>query len=177
MVQNDDINVNEDTELEEGEIIDALEEEVDPKRSLPTPEMPSQSDIDKHREDHCPYQSWCDACVEGFGREAAHRSVDTAARTVPMIAFDYLFVNDKGVFTRGEFSENGESGGVKVLVIRDCKWKNTFAHLVPSKGVDDRRYAVDMLCEDIKWLGFTRVILKSDNEPAIVKLAVETLKD
>ena len=29
--------------------------------------------------------------------------------------------------------------------------------------------------EDLKWLGFTRVILKSDNEPAIIKLLSDTL--
>ena len=136
---------------------------MDPKRVLPTPDMPSQLDIDKHREDHCPYQSGSEACVESFGRDAAHITVDIGARTVPMIAFDYLFVNDKGVSTRSEVNEKGESGGVTVFVFRDCK------------GVGDRRYAVDMVCEDRIWLGFTRVFLTSDNEPDTVNLAVDTL--
>ena len=170
------IFVGED-DIDEGEILEAPMEEVDPSRSLPTPILPSQSDIDKHREDHCPYQSWCDACVEGRGREHGHTSVDMVSRGVPTVAFDYLFVNNKGIFTRSEFVDDGDTGGVNILVVRDCKYKNNFAHVVPFKGVDEGKYVVDMLVDDIKWLGFTRVILKSDNEPAIVKLCEEALKD
>ena len=31
--------------------------------------------------------------------------------------------------------------------------------------------------EDIKWLGYSKVVLKSDNEPAIVKLLTEALRE
>ena len=113
----------------------------------------------------------------GRGREHGHTSVDMVSRAVPTVAFDYLFVNNKGIFTRSEFVDDGDTGGVKILVVRDCKYKNNFAHVVPFKGVDEGKCAVDVLVDDIKWLGFTRVILKSDNEPAIVKLCEESLKD
>ena len=73
------------------------------RNAEPTAEMPSRNDIDQHREDHCPYQSWCDACVAGSGRESAHRQANFSARAVPTVAFDYLFVNDRGVFTRIDF--------------------------------------------------------------------------
>ena len=48
---------------------------------------------------------------------------------------------------------------------------------MPQKGVDADRYAVERLVRDIQWLGHTRVILKSDNEKAILKLLTEVLKD
>lgn len=65
-----DINVGEidGDEGPAGEIIEAPVEEVDPHRHLPTPELPSASEVARHREDHLPYQSWCDQCVEGRGR-------------------------------------------------------------------------------------------------------------
>ena len=51
-----------------GEMLEAPTEEVGPRRHMPTPEMPSASAIAQHRENHLPYASWCDQCVEGRGR-------------------------------------------------------------------------------------------------------------
>ena len=45
----------------------------------------------------------------------------------------------------------------------------------PRKGVDPKRFAVDVLVEDILWLGYNEVVLKTDNEKAIVKLFEQTL--
>ena len=84
-----EINVGDqdDTAEIDGEVIEAaVEEAAEPKRSLPTPDMPSQSDIDRHREDHIPYQSWCDHCVEGRGREASHRAVDKSKRRISTVS-------------------------------------------------------------------------------------------
>ena len=97
-----EVNVGEvgDDEFEEGEIIEATEEHADPKVSIPTPELPTLSEMEKHREDHIPYASWCDHCVEGRGRERAHMSINQGSRVVTTLSFDYLFVNEKGLFTR-----------------------------------------------------------------------------
>ena len=95
------------------------------------------------------------------------------------MAFDYLFINDKGAFTKEELKAAGddEASGIKVLVVKDYKSKCTFGHVVPSKGIDVKRFSVDMIIEDITWLGYTKLILKADNEPAMVKLAEEALRD
>ena len=66
---------------------------------------------------------------------------------------------------------------MKILVIRDSRSKAVFAHVVPQKGLDEKGYAVSALVEDIKWLGYSSVTLKSDNEPAIVKLLSEALRE
>ena len=66
--------------------------------------------------------------------------------------------------------------GVKVLVVKDSKSKRLFAHVVPVKGIVEKRFAVDELAADIVWFGYTRVILKSDSEPAIVKLGEQALR-
>ena len=139
----DDILVGEETEestpenISAGDILDAPEEQSDVKRTLPTPELPSLSDILKHRECHVPYQSWCDHCVEGRGRELGHNKIGMASRSVPTIAFDYMIINDKGVFTaeeRAAMSDGDHANGVKALVVKDTKSRMVFAHVVPVKG-------------------------------------------
>ena len=52
-----------------------------------------------------------------------------------------------------------------------------FAHVVPKKGVDEDGFAVKCIVDDVKWFGYTKVVLKTDNEPAILKLLQETLRD
>ena len=101
-----------------------------------------------------------------------------------MFGFDYLHTSEAarsshGPATEGEPDDQeatDESQQVKVLVAKCFETKCVFAHVVPQKGVDPERYAVDRLVKDIQWLGHTKVILRSDNEPAIQKLLSETLK-
>jgi hypothetical protein len=62
------------------------------------------------------------------------------------------------------------------LVVYDSLSKALFAHAVPQKGVDKQGYIVDKVSTDILWLGYARVIVRSDNEPAIVKVVEEVLK-
>ena len=116
----DEVNVNDDDD--NGEILEAPEEIVETQRHLPTPDMPSASDVEKHRETHCPYQSWCDECVEGRGREMGHRGVNHSERSIATVAFDYLFVNGRGFLTRDELeAAGGETCGVNILVVKDYK--------------------------------------------------------
>ena len=158
------------------ELIDA-EEETEPRDSLPTPELPSKSEIDDHNIDHCPYRSWCRFCVEGRAREMAHRLQDPGSRKIATISFDYLFVTRRNVFTREEWdAEKSGETFLKVLVVCDSKSKATFAHGVPAKGLDDRGFIVRCIADDVGWLGYSKVVLKCDNEPAIVAVLREALK-
>ena len=174
MTQDAEINVDEIDETQ-GEVIEAAEE-AEPLRVLPTPIMPSPSDVEKHRESHIPYASWCDHCVEGRGREMGHHGKCDVHRTVPTVSFDYLFVSDKGTIARGDFEVEGEAQkGIKILVVKDDKSKCVFAHVVPVKGIDSKNYGVDMVVSDVVWMGYTRIIIKSDNEPAMLRLVRENL--
>lgn len=64
---------------------------------------------------------------------------------------------------------------IEVLVAKDSKTQVVFAHVVPRKGVDEEDFAVECLTQDIKTLGYSHIALKSDQEPAIVKLLEEPL--
>ena len=106
---------------------------------------------------------------------------DHSERGLAIIGFDYMFLTGKNLYDRQEWSECLEKGVdpklvLKILVVRDMRSKSIFAHAVPCKGSDENGYSVRCLVDDIKWLGYSKVILKSDNEPAIVKLLADTLK-
>ena len=82
-------------ELYPGEVVDGTydAEDVQPHKSLTTPELPSREVIEAHRIDHWPYRTWCDECNEGLGRERGHKSVE---HKIAMISFDYAFMTKKG---------------------------------------------------------------------------------
>ena len=72
------------------------------------------------------------------------------------MSVDYCFISDHGeVETDEQFAAAGE-GAAKVLVVRDSRSKALFALVVPSKGVEERGFAVDSLVEDVRWLGYSR---------------------
>ena len=161
-------------ELEEigAEALDA--EDSEPRKPIATPDLPPRSVIEEHRIDHWPPRSWCDECNEGHGRERRHGRVPDSHR-VAIVSMDYAFLTRKGAIV-----EQGEEGfdddeALKMLIVKDSLSRSVFAHAVPRKGIDDKRYAVDMVVQDVLWLGYSKVLLKSDNEPAIVKLLREAL--
>ena len=44
--------------------------------------------------------------------------------------------------------------------------------MVLQKGIDAEDYAVVRLVDDIKWLGYTKVLFKADNERSILRLLI-----
>ena len=86
-----------------------------------------------------------------------------------------LPLSQRALFLRKEWASLEGEEYLKVLVIHDNLSKALFAHAVPQKGLDNDRYVIDQFVNDILWLGYARVVIKSDNEPAIVKVVEETL--
>ena len=158
-------------QLAEGQDLEI--EDVEPIRVLPTPATPSPSEVEKHRVDHWPPRSWCDECAEGFGREKGHFTHPADEPRSATISFDYLFVKPTGEYTEDE--NDAADGGIIILGVTDTKSKSVFAHFIPQKGVDRKRFVVDSVVEDVMYLGYRQVLLESDNKPAIVKLLKESL--
>ena len=155
------------------------EEQVETPLCLPSVYQPTRSEYLDHCITHYPFRVWCKHCLEGRGREFAHEHHrgDKDARSIPVISFDYCFISDVGDVTTGVEFEAAGDGVAKVLVVRDGKSKCVFAHVVPAKGVDEAGFAVATLVDDVKWLGYNKIALKSDNERAIVKLLSEALRE
>ena len=95
-----------------------------------------------------------------------------------LLTFDYLFITPENkVATRDELDLTEiEACDMKILVAIDTTSGSIFAHVVQKKGVEDDRYSVDKLADDIAWLGYSEITVKSDNGPAIVQLLKEVLK-
>ena len=59
----------------------------------------------------------------------------------------------------------------KCLVVRCHSSKSVFGHVIPCKGMGEVGIVVDVMLQDLEWMGHNRIIVKSDNEPAIQVLA------
>ena len=115
------------------EITESQEAEVEPLRTMQTPETPTQDEIDQHQIDHVPFRPWCRYCLEGFGREDGHFHSEVK-RDVPVVSLDYCFLSRRGVFLRTEWQPQENESFIKILVVRDSKSRALFAHAMPQKG-------------------------------------------
>ena len=75
-------------------------------------------------------------------------------------------INRLRIYGLGQHEDDGSQN--PILVMEDDTTKVITAHMVPRKGPDD--YSVNRLAQDIRGLGYTHVIPKSDQEPAILAL-------
>ena len=81
--------------------------------------------------------------------------------------------DQSGLETLDAMVETGAAA--KCLIVKDQNSKCVFGHMVPKKGLDAKGYAVNCVKNDVLWLGYSKVILKSDNEPSILALLQSTL--
>jgi hypothetical protein len=134
-------------------------------RVLPDPGEPTASQIEDHRaHGHVPYRSWCAECVMGRSTGEQHRR-RTGERKICVFSFDYLYLDKSGKpVVKQEALANLEDVDVTILVVKASRGKAVFSHVVPQKGIDMDHYAVDELMKDLKWLGYQKVSLRSDNE-------------
>ncbi len=172
----------EDDVAEDSEVrINESSDEVEPLKHAADPGDPTVKQVGQHRITHIPYRSWCKWCVLGRGRGFQHRK--SVGSSIPIIGIDYFFLSAEKFGTiadlgfsdtdsgRASLEEARRQGFVsKCLLIRDHHTKCVFAHVVPQKGVDEDKFAVDLAVKDVLWLGHTKVILKGDNEKPLLKL-------
>ena len=88
---------------------------------------------------------------------------------------DYACLTRKGqVVSEGDPGWDNDEA-LTLLIVKDSKSRAVFVHAVPKKVVDGKRCSVNVVVDDVLWLGHAKVMLKSDDEPAIVKLLKEAL--
>ncbi len=171
----------EDDEAEGVIEIEDEQEDIQVPKTAADPGQPTQRQVEDHRRFHIPYRLWCKWCVMGRGRGAPHRRRGESA--IPIIGIDYFFITTSGVKRRRELEHAEDEAGekavnearargelVKCIIVRCYRTKIIMAHVVPCKGRDEDDYVATTVCEDIAWLGHTRMILKGDNEPALKSL-------
>ena len=147
---------------EVGEDLVDVDEDDTTKRVLRHPGDPTAEEYETRRVDHFPYRSWCPHCVNGKATGRPHKPRNADRDAMPQLGFDYLHGSESLALA------SGEEEIIKILVAKCHSSKCIFAHVVPQKGVDTTLYAVERLKRDVMWLGHTRIVLKSDNERAIL---------
>ena len=177
-VQPDQVNIEDDP---------AGDADVEQLKVAPDPGQPTWEEIEEHRLTHQPYRSWCKWCVMGRGVCFLHRNLKSKS-AIPRIGIDYFYITQGGIRKRNELEHAQDPVGeatlederqkgiiVKCIVIRDWESKNIYAHCVPCKGADEDEYVAQLVADDVAWLGYTRLIIKSDNEPALLALVRQVL--
>ena len=154
-----------DSDEEGDEVVGPQGESVAPMKIARDPGAPTPGELENHNATHCPYRSWCGTCVESRGKEDAHRPETGIDDGKPMVQFDYKSFGQSPT----------EDDKIFVIVMKDKITKMMHTHGVDHKGPDDG-WIVRKIVDDIEALGHTDVILKSDGEPAIVKLMEEIKK-
>ena len=147
--------------------------EAIPVKAAPKPARPSKAEMDEHMLSHLPFRSWCAHCVKGKSKSKRHPyTAQSSDHEMPMVTIDYMFLNSEG--------SSSDESSMPTLVVKDvlsphCGTGMLFAHVVPHKGANS--YAINILSKDIAILGHPELILKSDNEPAIIALKEATKRE
>ena len=171
-------------DLDDGQIDGQEGEEVEPLRKAPSPAMPSAAEVEEHRLTHVPYRCWCPECNMGRGLGEQRGTHAGRAHEIPIVGVDFWYITTGGIKRRDEVkgtdeevrTEREDGRIIKCLIVRCYATKSVFAHVIPSKGTLEDSYVVDLVCSDVAWLGHVKLILKGDNERALVALIDKSLK-
>eukprot|EP00435_Cladocopium_sp_Y103_P036193 s510_g9.t1 len=127
------------------------------------PKSPTEQEIEEHEAaGRVTFRSWCGHCVRAKGLHERHSRVDAvekADRAFPVVGIDY--------FWYGQDDQEREHE-LPSLQVKDEHSGMMWSSVVPAKGAD--QFAVDFLLGVLTECGYKRIILKSDNEPAIKAL-------
>ena len=111
---------------------------------------------------HWPFRNWCEHCVRGKARAGPHRTT-TQKSEIPIVGIDFMWMTSEE-----DKREYGYQREMPILVSADEKTGWLGAWVIPEKG--EHWHAVRMLVGSLEELGYNQVIVRSDQEPAIVKL-------
>ena len=133
-------------------------------RVLPKPVTPTRLEREQHELTHIKYETWCRHCVMTRGQNDPHRTLRHHNKngSCPTISMDFGFMKRHGDIKMAPF-----------IVIRDHQTRMTFSHKLLGKSTTDEdysRYVVHAVMKDLKSLDYKKIVLKSDQEKALVAL-------
>lgn len=141
-------------------------EEADAPKTHSRVYTPTPEEFNKHCATHLPYRNWCPICVQAKRKSPGHRSIDgdKKERYIPTISMDYMFMN-----------ERTDDHNYPILVIHDSISEGVWAIFVKRKG-NYNEYVSKRVAGIINRLGYTKVVIKSDQEPSIKDVSYEAKK-
>ncbi len=147
------------------------EQEAQEPLPVPQPDMPTREEVRRHRLTHMPFRRWCPHCVAGQARDRQHKRKHVDPPTIPTGHIDFCFFGDGDQEEAGEASGKGENvrGNIPGLIFTDEITSMKFATVLPHRR-EESQWGAEKLKEFIDDLGYTRIVIKSDQEPAIIAL-------
>ena len=144
-----------------------MEEEARTAKPLRNPCDPTAAERAIHEATHLPFRSWCAECVAGRRDKPPHHRVPQDENAIPEILMDYSFVR-----------RDDETETVTVLLMEDRYSRAIQAWVVERKGpnLDAADFAQRALMGLRNFGHRGRVLIKTDNEPAILSLKEEMMR-
>ena len=139
-------------------------------KGITRPTTPTKQQLEKHYlEGHANYLAGCDYCVRCRGRADKHFKGDKDSKEylegedgVPMISMDFCFLAQKT-----------QDKSTPALVIKEHRTKYMGARACPGKSTvqeECSNQVVEWTAEFLNFLGYLRVVLKSDGENSMKAL-------
>ena len=135
-------------------------------KMLNLPPMPSVEEYLKHKVTHMPFKAWCPICVRNQAQNPPHRK-NQHVRTFPSFHIDYMFMNP---------NVDEEQSNCPMLVIKEKNSGGIWALPVVRKGVNGGDHIASRVAKILVDFGAPKVILKSDQEPAIKMVLDKTAR-
>jgi thiol-disulfide isomerase/thioredoxin len=155
---------------------DELVQEGKPIKILRGPMRPTKLEYEEHQHSHIPFRSWCPHCMRGKSKASGHR-MSTQVREKPILSLDYAFLGVSKGASREERlqleAEAVDAGHTPTLVMFDSESRSIYAYAATRKGYNE--HLCRQIVHDLDNLGYKEIVLKSDQEPAMMSL-VEIVK-
>ena len=120
----------------------------------------------RHSKLHCPFRAWCEFCVMGKCHNDSHTKRNATPDANPVVSIGYAYMKS---------AEVEQEAGFPILVSRCSHSKWISANVLPKKGAYPE--GVRRLGEELDKLGHRRMVVQSDQEPAILKLIEATVRE
>ena len=131
-----------------------------PIKMARNPADPTPEERERHNATHQPHRPWCRICVEARAREDPHykQTEEQKKDGLPVVCVDYCEIGE---------DPKDETDRQTCLVARDRWTRSIFAVVLKCKGSGDPEAAKQLL-KFIDRLGYTKLEIKGDGEPALV---------
>jgi len=121
------------------------------------PTVPSRWERERHEVSHVPFRAWCATCVAGRGVKSPHKTRRRDGNDLPRFSMDYGFLG----------SEDRPTS--VLLVMKEVLSGMTLGMIVPSKGIAEE-WVPRRVAQFINSFNYDKMIIRTDNEPAILAL-------
>ena len=123
------------------------------------PSAPTKEEWIEHQITHVPYKSWCPICVKNAAVNNPHK-LTHHFRGVAQFCMEYMYMTKK---------PDEEQIMHPILVIKERVSGGTWALATIRKGAFQNKL-VRRIIEIIDGVGSPKIIIKSDQEPAMVEI-------